>query len=108
MNATQLSMDEALAARDAALERVEAAADADWKFRANAAVLYVCMYFPEFTSEDVWSVLDKPREPRALGPILKWFAREHYCEPIGWVECGMVSRHGTAVRKYRSLIYEAA
>lgn len=104
--AQQLSMDEALAARDAALERVEAAADYEWKELADEITEYVCRHWRLFTSETIWHYgLPKPREPRAMGPVLKRAVASGWCVPEGFVTCSMASRHAAPVRQYRSLIY---
>lgn len=100
----QPSMFDALAARDAALERVLDAADPNWVDDAHEIVRWLCSYAPTWTSEDVWKYLRKPREPRALGPILKAAVRNRWCEPMGYVTCSMTSRHAAPVRMYRSLL----
>lgn len=106
MNATQTSMFDAIAARDAALERVDAAADPEWKDTALEAVYQVCRTHLVFTSEDVWNAgLAKPREPRALGPVLKRATAMGWCHPtVGFVTSSMTTRHAAPVRQYRSLV----
>jgi hypothetical protein len=61
----------AIAARDEAVDRVERHADPTWKVRALEAVRRV----PSgslFTTDDLWGDgLDEPREPRALGAVMR-------------------------------------
>jgi hypothetical protein len=94
----------AIAARDAALERVAAAAGSEWNDRAYEAVQRVCFNRMYWTSENVWDYVEKPREPRALGPVLKRAVRDGWCEPVGFVTSSMSTRHAAPVRQYRSLI----
>lgn len=94
-------------ARDDALNRVDEAADQDWKDRALEAVYQLCQSQPVFTSEDIWELIEKPREPRALGPVMLRAVKLGYCEPGGFVNCSMVSRHAAPVRQYHSRIREA-
>jgi hypothetical protein len=70
--------------RDAAIERVERAAREEWLAAAFRAAEYVCRERgPEgrFTTDAVWAVLARwsvpaPREPRAMGPVMKRVERE--------------------------------
>lgn len=68
----QLSLDDALAtvARDAAIERVDAHADADWKDVAYRCVVTVARRCEQFTTDEVLIELAKhpevnTHEPRA-------------------------------------------
>lgn len=56
---------------DAAIEQVDAAADPEWKRAASAAVFAIATAQPTFTADDIWRRVDKPREPSALGPVLR-------------------------------------
>lgn len=59
------------AARDEAMARVEAHAPREWKDEALDAVQHVADDLGEFTTSQVWVVLRRPPEGRALGPIMK-------------------------------------
>jgi hypothetical protein len=77
---TQLTLDGARKERDKALERVDRAADADWKTWALSAVERTAVRLETFISDDVWeSGLEATREDRALGPVLLRAAR------FGWI-----------------------
>jgi hypothetical protein len=58
-------------ARDAAMARVDAAADPEWKDDAWSAIEQLVARGVDFTSDDVWRIVGfKPSEPRALGPLM--------------------------------------
>lgn len=72
------------AARDDAIERVREAASDVWKAEAFSAVAHVCRMRKEFTTDDVWALLDArevvgPREPRAMGAIMQRAVRAGLC-----------------------------
>lgn len=94
-------------ARDAALVRVDEAAGSEWKDAALEAVYRVALRRSRFTSEDIWRLVEKPREPRALGPVLMRAVKLGYCAPAGFVQCSMVSRHAAPVREYVSCLRES-
>lgn len=58
-------------ARDAAMAQADAAADPEWKAAAWAAIVRLANGADDFTADDVWRIVgSKPKEPRALGPLL--------------------------------------
>jgi len=67
------------AARDEAIDRVEANAHHDWLVQARQAVLWLAHNRDEFTTDDVWGLLSNTgvgtHEPRALGAVMRWAAR---------------------------------
>lgn len=107
----QLSIEEVAAAdrlaTEEAIERVDAAAPAAWKDEALDAVRTLARGGGRFTTDDVWDALAylgvaKPREPRALGPVMRRAEREG---TVRWTGTFAESRrrHRTPVR-----IWEAA
>ncbi|MEV5079268.1 hypothetical protein AB0K74_10690 [Streptomyces sp. NPDC056159] len=63
---------DAVKSRDAAIAQVDANADEDWKRYAFGFVAEVSNDLEEFTTDDLWDWgLVKPREPRALGPVMR-------------------------------------
>jgi hypothetical protein len=64
-------------ARDEALGRVERGAG-DWFQRARDTVQLVALARFDFTTDEVWDALgeDRPKEPRALGAVMKAMAGE--------------------------------
>ena len=65
------SIEDARAARDEAMERVESNADAEWRVLADQYLYRRIRTGLPFTTDDLWDDgLPKPREPRALGPVM--------------------------------------
>lgn len=98
--------------RDAAKIRAESGTDPTWATEA-AKVIYALAAQTEgegparfaFTSDDVWERLEElkvppPREPRALGPILKAAAKADRIRAKGFTESRR--RHGAPVRLYEA------
>ena len=77
-------MDEGQMNLDAALEAVEAHADADWKHAALEAVRLCAQQMPDFTTDQGWKVLSRTdsqtHEPRAMGAIMR------QAVSLGWVK----------------------
>lgn len=74
----QLTFDAPLAtqARDRDMERVERAADPEWKDAAYDAVVQTAREIPRgFIVDDVWHriprTIEAPLEPRAMGPVMR-------------------------------------
>lgn len=69
--------DSAKIGRETGLERVDRAAEPDWKDLAYEAVEATARRLPEFISDDVWEYggLESTREDRALGPVFLRAAR---------------------------------
>jgi len=62
------------AARDAALEQVEGAADREWKDEALEAVYKTALQMPSFIVDEVWGRLADgvdTHDLRAMGPVMK-------------------------------------
>lgn len=86
----------------------ETGADPEWRVRAARAIIRVAKEKETFTTDDVWLTgLDKPREPRALGPEMA------SAQVAGIIEATNVfkltaqaSRHRAPVRFWKSLIYK--
>ncbi|MCB5179540.1 hypothetical protein [Streptomyces antimicrobicus] len=67
---------EAKAQRAAAIAQVDANADAAWKSYALGFIAELSGRMGEFTTDDLWDAgLVKPREPRALGPVMRRAAK---------------------------------
>lgn len=89
--------------RDAAMAQVDANADTRWKDSAWTTILALMNTGDSFTADDVWDALaaDKvtpPREPRALGPILRGMIRSGLIEANGFAQSRR--RHGSPIRIY--------
>jgi hypothetical protein len=90
-----------------AMARVEAAAGAAWNEDADDAVFGLAKKRRFFTSDDVWlSGLPKPREPRALGPVIARAIRDGIIENTQqYVNTTQVSRNHAPIRIWRSRIF---
>ncbi|MFD6970578.1 hypothetical protein [Streptomyces sp. NPDC059949] len=62
--------------RDAAIAQVDANADSAWKSYALGFIAELSGRLDQFTTDDLWDAgLIKPREPRALGPVMRRAAK---------------------------------
>ena len=100
------------AARDAAneaIDRVNANADEEWKAAAKRIVREVARANREFPTDAVWGAgLPKPREPRAMGAVMRWAQSHGLVKNTGRiVKTAQVSRHNAPVTVWESLIYES-
>lgn len=97
------TLERARAERDAALEQVEAAASPGWLNAAGDALDIRATTGLPFTTDDVWGDLEArgvpaPREPRALGPIVKRALRAGTIVPAGYTQSRR--RHAALIRTY--------
>ena len=106
---SEFDFDGAKAARDEGMERAELHAKEEWKVRAMDTIFLVCRKQGAFTSEDLWRAgLPKPREPRALGPMLTAAAKKGWCKSSGnFVRGTSVTRHGAPIAVWFSKIQTA-
>ncbi len=90
-------------ATEQALATVEQGTDPAWAVRAVEAVHQLANRQEPFTPDDVWDYLtdqgvEQPREPRALGPIIKAELRAHRIKLEGYATSRR--RHGALIRSY--------
>lgn len=105
---TQLTIEDALAARDVALERVQRGADPAWCDRALQVIRRVCEDRADWHSDVLWEYgLDEPTEARALGPVMLRAARLGYCTRTDRVRPSVRS-HGSGKTVWVSLLYKEA
>ncbi len=95
---------ESLAARSAAIARVDNNADTEWKQRAAEVIERVCSEREYFTADDLWDFLDQPRTPSAVGPALLRAAREGLCEPTDVYQPTRFKQRHHDVRVWHSLV----
>jgi hypothetical protein len=100
--------EQALAARDEALEQVERHAVEGWNDLALDAIHRTCKERAEFHSDDVWEIgqLPRTREDRALGPQMRKAARLGWCVKTDRVRPSVRS-HLSGKPVWTSMIYEA-
>lgn len=70
------------AAVDRALAQVERNADEAWLSHALNAVWYAASAYPAITTDEVWRRISwTPREPRAMGAVMRRAVREGWIRP---------------------------
>ena len=95
-------------ARDEAMDRAERAAADGWNADARALFRAVAERLEYLTTDDVWEAgLEPPREPRALGSIVRAMTKAGVIEPTAHhITCRRPSRHSGTVRVHRSLVFQ--
>lgn len=98
------TLETAHAERDAAMDKAERGTDPDWETKATEAVRFLAS-IGDFNPDDIWERLEDqrvapPREPRALGPVLKRMANAKLIRAKGFTESRR--RHGAPVRVYEA------
>jgi hypothetical protein len=97
------------AARDAAIDRVEANTDDAWRKEAEAALSDCAAKLDEFTADDVWlRITAAPREPRALGAVMRYAHKMAIIAPTEtWRTTSRASSHARPLRVWKSLMRSA-
>jgi hypothetical protein len=93
-----------LAARDEAIERVDANANSEWKHVAYVTALEVAQRLHRFTSDDVWNALTNvnTHEPRAMGAVMKRLHKEGHITPTtDFITSTSPRSHGRPVRVWQ-------
>ena len=91
------------AAKEEGMARVDRHAPPLWKETAYRVALYLARSRETFTVDDLWSYVEKPPEPRALGPLVTRMKKEGV-----WIETGMrvksriPAHHSYPIEVYRS------
>jgi hypothetical protein len=93
-------LDRSRRARDEALAAVEGGADAAWMAAAKRVLWALIKSGQEFTADDVWEQVPTPREPRALGPVMRAAQRAGYMEDTGRMAPSR-RRHATKITVWR-------
>lgn len=103
----RLDAREARGARDDALQRVAEHSNPDWVRSAKAVVRDLAYSLAEFATDEAWRQgLPKPREARAMGPVMMWAVRQGLVANSGRVKkTAQVSRHAAPVTIWESLVY---
>jgi hypothetical protein len=104
---TQMSLLDVLAARDEAIDRVEANANSEWNHVAYVTAMRLASITEVFTSNDVWDALTHvtTHEPRAMGAVMRRLRKENIIEPTSqFITSTSPVAHGRPTRVWRSLI----
>lgn len=91
-------------------EGVAEVEDRSWLWEARATVLDVAGKLDSFSADDVWATgLAKPREPRALGYVMRELARSGFIEMTGdYHRTNQALRHRAPVMLWRRRAPRAA
>lgn len=94
--------------KERGMATAEAHADDAWKDAAYLAVCAVAQRCHRFTTDAVWvalGVTDPPREPRALGPVMRRAMRDQIIVPTSEFDLtARPSRHRAPLRVWQSHI----
>lgn len=109
MMGEQLGMEfdkpKAEAAREIALDQTGKAADKDWFHRAVEAVHTVARERETFTTDHLWAHVEMPREPRAMGAVMRVARLAKWCEATDrTVKSARVRCHARPLRIWQSLL----
>ena len=101
----QMTVAQAIEETERAVERAAKGMDSEWAAMAHDAVREVCRTHLHFTTDEVWGVLDAarcpaPREPRAMGAIMRQAVREGLCVVTDEYRPSK-RRHRAPIRVYR-------
>jgi len=97
---------------EGAIDRVDEAADPEWKVGAEYCLLLVCERLSIFTADDVWEELDAagiewPHEPSALGPIMRTGKANGWANSTNYTrECKRPKAHRKPQRVWESLVFK--
>jgi hypothetical protein len=109
----QLSMTEAMRARDDAIARAERHAVDAWKTVTFGVIRQLAETCPSFTTDDVWLGLRKvpevaTHEPRALGSMMREAAKSGWIVPTDrYVNSHRPECHARPVKVWRSCLKES-
>lgn len=97
------------AVTDAAIARVRSNADETWVREAERIISLVVRRQRLFTTDDLWEAgLPSPREPRALGAVMREAARLGICEATGeYRRSERAACHTRPIRVWKSLVGDA-
>jgi hypothetical protein len=106
----QLSIDAVAseAARERAIQRVDQAAEPEWKDYAYEAACEAANLWSTFTTDEAEQLLpigtEPPHEPRAWGPVMRRVAADGVIEPTNeWRLTTKIVAHRRPKRVWRSL-----
>lgn len=101
-------MSTATEARDKALKQVGDNANEDWLKTAYEALIQLAFEKDRITSDDLWERVGKPREPRALGVVMKRAAKVKIIVPTDvYTNSHRAACHARPVRVWESLLWRA-
>ena len=113
MGAIQPSFDDIEAVTQEAIDRAEEHANASWMAAAERAARHLASWpHDQFTSDDVWAILeDQPvttHEPRALGAVFRKLKKEKLIFSTGqYVKSSRLVAHGKPTLVWQGLPHDS-
>jgi len=90
------------AARDAAMEQVEAATNPEWKEAALDAIYITARHRAEFIVDAIWQNFygdASTRDKRAIGPLMRVAQREGWIAPTDKFRPSFITHHHATPRR---------
>lgn len=112
VNMSQLSLFDAIQAREEAIEQVERNAEPEWKQACRDAIRELAIAKAEFTTDEVWEYLEAeqvelPHEVRAMGALMLNAARQGLIVASDrYRNSARVACHARPVRVWVSLCFQ--
>lgn len=109
---SQLSLFDAIQARDEAIAQVEANAEPAWKQACRDAIRELAICKAEITTDDVWEYLEAeqvelPHEVRAMGALMLQAGRQGLIVATDrYRNSGRVACHARPIRVWASLVFQ--
>lgn len=75
-----------------------------WHAKAYAICHNLAKSGQVFTSDDVWRQLPKPKEPRALGGVLRSLSEDGAIRLVGYRRTTQATRHRAPVAMWRGAV----
>ena len=95
--------------KEEAIDQVEENADALWLGAARTVLEQLARTRTFITSDDVWDRVEMPREPRAMGAVLRWGMRGGLIEATDRTKPSRrKENHGRRIQVWRSRKFRAA
>lgn len=102
----QLNFDNGAAARAYANLAIHRASRLDWCEEALEAVYTIASQNEEFTTDDVWTLVGPPPQPRNMGNVMRKAQREGYCSTTDRTTPSADKRRGDKLMIWKSEIWE--
>ena len=94
-----------VATTERAIAKAKRGMDADWAARAQSVISGICRTQQTFTADDVWEHIEHPREPSALGVVLRRAAKQGDCICTDqYAQSTRPATHRRPLRVWRSLV----
>lgn len=105
---TQMELALGIAARDRAVDKVEAGAGPEWMEEALDVLFSVASRQKFFTTDDLWAAgLPQHREPRAVGALMRKAHRGKAITPTEkFVQSRRRARHAGPIRVWESMLFK--